>query len=201
LALNVLEAAAKSKDANVVEKQKKYLAAAAAGGPAAARSASLVGGDAEHGQKLFSESEALACRRCHAILPGKVAVGPNLADVGLRRTRNELLESIVAPNAKIADGFKTTVFQLDTGQVVAGIVKREDGKRAVLVDPEGKEIDVDLTTVENRREGLSAMPEDIAKQLSPRDLRDVVEYLTTLRTTAEQPAAEQKGEGHTAAAP
>jgi quinoprotein glucose dehydrogenase len=200
LVLNVLEAAAKSKDPRLVAAQKTYSEKLAAAGPVAAQSASLVGGDAERGQKLFSESEALACRRCHGVVTGKVLVGPNLADVGLRRTRNELLESIVAPNAKIAEGFKTTVFLLDTGKVVAGILKREDAKHAVLMDSENKEIDVDLAEVENRSEGLSAMPQDIAKQLSPRDLRDLVEYLTTLRTP-NTPAAEQpKDSAHAAAA-
>jgi cytochrome c553 len=68
----------------------------------------------------------------------------------------------------------------------------------VLVDPENKEIDVDLAEVENRSEGLSAMPQDIAKQLSPRDLRDLVEYLTTLRTP-NTPAAEQPKDSEHAA--
>jgi quinoprotein glucose dehydrogenase len=198
LVLNVIEAAARSKNPKLVTAQKAYSDKLAAAGPVASQSASLIGGDAEHGRKLFSESEALACRRCLGVVPGKVLVGPNLADVGLRRTRNELLESIVAPNAKIAEGFKTTVFLLDSGKVVAGIVKRQDAKHAVLVDPENKELDVNLEEVENRSEGLSAMPQDIAKQLSPRDLRDLVEYLTTLRTP-NTPAAEQPKDSEHAA--
>jgi quinoprotein glucose dehydrogenase len=200
LVLNVLEAAGKSKDAAIVEPHDKYVAKLAQQGPTAASSASLLGGDAERGSQLFAEREALACRRCHSIKPGQTLVGPNLADVGLRRNRSELLDSIIAPNAKIAEGFKTTVFLLHSGKVIAGIVRREDDKHVVVVDPDSKEIDIDPDTVENRSEGLSAMPEDIAKQLTPRELRDLVEYLSSLRTKPDDATAAASAEAETGTA-
>jgi quinoprotein glucose dehydrogenase len=195
LALNVLEAAAKSPDATIVERHKKYVERQAAAGPMAAFAASLAGGDAATGEQIFKQREALSCRRCHSLVPGEVLVGPNLADVGLRRSRSELLESIVAPNAKISEGFQTTVLQLDTGKVVAGILRREDDKHAVLVDAEGSDIVVDLSTVEDRFEGLSAMPEDLVKQMTPRDVRDLVEFLSGLKTPPTADAAAVAG-GH-----
>jgi quinoprotein glucose dehydrogenase len=195
LALNVLEAAAKSSDPAIVERHKKYVERQAAAGPMAAFAASLAGGDAASGEQIFKQREALSCRRCHSLVPGEVLVGPNLADVGLRRSRSELLESLVAPNAKSTEGFQTTVLQLDTGKVVAGILRREDDKHAVLVDAEGSDIVVDLSTVEDRFEGLSAMPEDLVKQMTPRDVRDLVEYLSTLKTPPTADAAAVAG-GH-----
>jgi quinoprotein glucose dehydrogenase len=195
LALNVLEAAAMSPVAAIVERHREYVARQAAAGPMAAFAASLVGGDAASGEAIFKQREALSCRRCHSLVPGEVLVGPNLADVGLRRSRSELLESIVAPNAKIAEGFQTTVLQLDTGKVVAGILRREDDKHAVLVDAEGSDIVVDLSTVEDRFEGLSAMPEDLVKQMTPRNVRDLVEFLSGLKTPPTADAAAVAG-GH-----
>jgi quinoprotein glucose dehydrogenase len=91
------------------------------------------------------------------------------------------LESIVAPNAKITEGFKTTVMMLDTGRAVSGVLRREDGEHAVLVDAEGKEIAVNLAEVEERSEGMSAMPEGLARQMTASELRDLVEYLAGLR--------------------
>ena len=183
--LEVLDAASQSSDPRIVERHKAYVGRIAGDDPLAQFSSSLLGGDAELGRKIFEENTALACRRCHSSEPGEKLVGPNLADVGLRLARSELLESIVKPNAKISEGFQTTVLQLDTGKVVAGILRSEDDSRAVLVDPEGKEIVVEAETIEDRFEGLSAMPEDLMKQMTPRDLRDLVEYLSQLRTPAE----------------
>ena len=71
------------------------------------------------------------------------------------------------PNAKITEGFQTTTMLLDTGQSVSGVLRREDGEHAVLVDAEGKEVVVELAAVEERSQGLSAMPEDLAKQMTP----------------------------------
>jgi quinoprotein glucose dehydrogenase len=181
LMLDVLEAAAKSRDAAVVERRQAYADERSGKSPLAEFAASLEGGDAAVGQRIFEDNATLSCRRCHSRTSGEQFVGPNLADVGLRRSRSEILESIVAPNAKITEGFQTTALMLDTGKVVAGILRREDGQHAVLVDAEGNEIVVKLAEVEERSQGLSAMPENLARQMTPRDLRDLVEFLSTLR--------------------
>ncbi|RIK82527.1 MAG: hypothetical protein DCC67_07055, partial [Planctomycetota bacterium] len=181
LQLEVLEAAGNSSDSEVVRRQEAYRERLAANGPAAVYAGSLVGGDAERGRALFHENAALSCRRCHSIEPGTVLVGPSLADAGKRLSRQQLLESIVSPNATIAEGFQTTGLLLDSGQMVAGVIRREDQREAVLVDAEGREHTVEVASIEERSRGLSAMPEDLVKLMSPRELRDLVEYLSTLR--------------------
>jgi quinoprotein glucose dehydrogenase len=90
------------------------------------------------------------------------------------------------------------VLQLDTGQVVSGIVRREDDKQLVLVDPQNKEIVVEAATIEDRFEGKSAMPEDVVKQITPRDLRDVIEFLSSLRTPNASGTGEKPKSGHDA---
>jgi quinoprotein glucose dehydrogenase len=184
LQLDLLEVARQSHDEALANLAKQYDERRVAEGPLASYLTCAEGGDAERGQSIFRDNTAISCRRCHSTRPGEVLVGPNLADVGAKRTRIELVESIVVPNAKITEGFQTTVMELESGKVVPGIVRREDANHAVLVDPDGKEITVDLAEVVDRFEGKSAMPEDVMKHISPRDLRDLVEYLSTLRTTA-----------------
>jgi quinoprotein glucose dehydrogenase len=181
LMLDVLEAARRSSDARIVERVKAYEERIAGTTPLAAFAACLEGGDADSGRRVFEENVSLSCRRCHSRTSGEQFVGPNLSDVGLRRSRSELLESIVLPNAKITDGFQTTTMMLNTGKVISGILRHEDNEHAVLVDGEGKEVVVELGSIEDRLQGLSAMPEGLAKQMTPSDLRDLVEYLNGLR--------------------
>jgi quinoprotein glucose dehydrogenase len=185
IALDVLEAAAKSSDAAIVERQRQNEQRTAGASPLAAFAVCLEGGNAASGQRVFEENAALACRRCHSRTTGEQLIGPNLAEIGLRRSRGELLESIVMPNAKITEGFQTTTMLLDTGRIVSGVLRREDGKHAVLVDAEGREVVVDLDAVEEQSQGVSAMPEDLVKQMTRRELRDLVEYLSGLRTAPE----------------
>ena len=54
----------------------------------------------------------------------------------------------------------------------------------MLVDADGKEIVVELATVEERLQGLSAMPEDLMQHMTVRDLRDLVAYMASLQPPA-----------------
>jgi len=180
LLLEVLEAAQSAKDESLVKRHTKLVEQQTASGDLATLyAAAVVGGDAARGEQLFLSNESLSCRRCHSLTPGEQLVGPSLADVGAKRTRQEIIESVTKPNAKIVEGFQTTSMLLDTGMVVTGVLRREDGKKAVLLNADGKEVEVDLETVEDRVQGLSAMPEDLMKFMSQRDLRDVVEFLSS----------------------
>jgi quinoprotein glucose dehydrogenase len=46
---------------------------------------------------------------------------------------------------------------------------------------EGKLVSLKKDDIEQRKEGKSAMPEDLTKHLSRRDLRDLVEFLSSLK--------------------
>ena len=182
LLLEVLEASQSAKDESLVKRHTKLVEQQSASGDLATLyAAAAVGGDAARGEQLFLSNESLSCRRCHSLTPGEQLVGPSLADVGAKRTRQEIIESVTRPNAKIVEGFQTTSMLLDTGVVVTGTLRHEDDKKAVLLNADGKEVEVDLETVEDRVQGLSAMPEDLMKFMSQRDLRDVVEFLSSQR--------------------
>ena len=196
LLLEVLEATRGSNDKSLAERCQKLMDQHAASSELAQLyAASLQGGDAVRGERLFLSNESLSCRRCHSLQPGEQLVGPSLSDVGAKRSREELLESVTRPNAKIVEGFQTTSFLLDTGTVVSGILRHEDDDRAVLMNADGKEVEVDMETVEDRLQGLSAMPEDLMKFMSPRDLRDVIEFLSAQRQAVDGAPASGADEG------
>jgi quinoprotein glucose dehydrogenase len=207
--LDLLEAAEARGTSKLKDQLAKYTASFDKGDPLADYRAAIAGGDAEAGKKLFRESTALSCRRCHKIGGDGGEVGPNLSDVAKRlavqfkdtsgsdvdnRVREYLLESIVTPNKVIAKGFETVVVITDDGLQKAGIVKSEDDKILRLVTPEAKIIEVPKASIESRSIGPSGMPSDIIKQASKRQLRDLVEYLSGLK---EDPAAAASvPEGH-----
>lgn len=198
LLLEVLEASQAATDQSLVARHQAFVdKQAAAADLASMYVAAVAGGDATRGEQLFLSNESLSCRRCHSLTPGEQLVGPSLADVGAKRTRQELIESITRPNAKIVEGFQTTSMLLDTGMVVTGLLRREDEGKAVLLNADGKEVEVDLAAVEDRVQGLSAMPEDLMKFMSQRDLRDVVEFLSAQRNAAASNAgAAENAAGH-----
>ena len=142
----------------------------------------LEGGDLRSGIEIFFGNAAASCRRCHKVKGDGSDVGPDLSAVSKDNPREYLLESIINPNAKIAKGFETVVFAMDDGRIVSGIVKGEDEKTFRLMKPKGEIVVVAKDKIDAQAKGQSGMPADMAKQLSKSDIRDLVEYLSTLKT-------------------
>jgi quinoprotein glucose dehydrogenase len=109
--------------------------------------------------------------------------------IGKDKDRRYLLESICLPNAKVAEGFETTMIRNDTGQIFTGIVKTENEDFVDLVQSDGSQVRIPVEEIEARRKGKSSMPEDLIQQMSNRDLRDLVAYLASLK---EDPRAEDE---------
>ncbi len=145
----------------------------------------LVGGDAGHGRELFFDHPTAQCIRCHKTGEDGGIVGPALDSAGLRLSREQLLESIVLPNNVIATGFENVAIVLKSGENRSGMVTREDDQRVWLVSPEEGEMTVGKSDIASRVRGLSAMPDGYGELLSKSDLRDLIEYLSTLKRPAE----------------
>lgn len=181
--LEVLEAAGKSKSANVKQELQAYTASRDASDTATVRYAeSLAGGDARRGEKIFFERTQVSCVRCHRAAGRGGDVGPVLSAIGKEKDRNYLLEAIVVPNKAMAKGFKSVVIADIDGQVHSGIVREETADAYVLVNAEGAKKRILKDDVDEISDGKSPMPEDLIKHLSRRDLRDLVEYLASLQT-------------------
>jgi quinoprotein glucose dehydrogenase len=97
------------------------------------------------------------------------------------KDRRYFLESLVMPSAQIAKGYETAVLNLIDGRVVSGVVKEDTKKQIKLLTPEAKELVIPADDIESRRTGPSAMPDDLHKKLSRRELRDLVEFLVSLK--------------------
>lgn len=69
--------------------------------------ANLVG-DAKRGDALFWTHPVAACKNCHILKGQGSAVGPALDGIASRKDAAYLLESLINPNAKLAEGYTAT---------------------------------------------------------------------------------------------
>jgi quinoprotein glucose dehydrogenase len=141
----------------------------------------LVGGDPDRGHRIFRTKAEVSCVRCHQAAGQGGEVGPKLDAIASKRDGRYLLEAIVLPNAKVADGYATTVIITDEGLTLSGIVVAEDETAVTLRDADGKERKIPTEAIDERTSGPSAMPADLAGKLSRRELRDLVAWLQSLR--------------------
>jgi quinoprotein glucose dehydrogenase len=139
------------------------------------------GGEAPAGRRIFFERSDVQCVRCHTIGNEGGQVGPPLTKIAEQKTREYLLESILTPNKQIAEGWGQTAFQLQNDAVEVGRIEKESDAEVTLILPDGQRKTLAKAGLKARKAALSSMPEDIAKQLSKRDLRDLVEFLSTLK--------------------
>ena len=141
----------------------------------------LEGGNGEGSRKTFMSNPVIQCIRCHSVgnITGGEA-GPNLAGIGLRSTREYILESIIKPSAKIAPGFEIVTVTRKNGDVVVGTLIQRDDK-AVRIRTSENEVEIPATDLKEVVSAPSAMPEVAAFVLTKSEIRDLVEGLASLK--------------------
>ena len=181
LALEVVESAGARSSTDVKSRLEKYQSSKPNTDKLAPYRESLFGGNAAEGKKIFFEKVEASCLRCHKIGDEGGEAGPNLTGIGSRKPREYFLESIVDPNAQIAAGFESVIVELKNGTSYAGILKSETDVEMVINSPEDGLIKIQKQNIKSRQKGLSGMLDGLKDVLSHRELRDVVEYLASLK--------------------
>lgn len=178
--LELLEATDGHSSPIVSAAYKSYEAKVAADDdPIAAYLYALEGGNSNPGgREAFFDNKAMACVRCHIVYGPGEAAGPNLSDLFYRLDRREMLESIVAPNAAIADGFKTVILTLTDQSSVAGIVKAENAEEITIALATGETQTIAKSRIANQNTLPSSMPAIFGPLLSRHEIRDLVEFLS-----------------------
>jgi putative membrane-bound dehydrogenase-like protein len=144
----------------------------------AARRALQAKGDAAKGKALF---KAHSCSACHTDADGQTPKGPHLVEIGKRYSAAELVESVLKPSAKIAQGFETYRFDTTGGKVYIGFVVTESGDAVLIREATGVQRELKRDRIERRqRLDQSAMPEGLAGSLTPEQLADLIAYLQSL---------------------
>jgi putative membrane-bound dehydrogenase-like protein len=145
------------------------------------RDALLNGGDPMRGQQVVTQNPAAECTRCHSIRGRGADVGPNLSNIASVLTREQLLESLIEPNKRIAPGYGTVGITLRNGQRVDGTLREETDTHVVLMvgDPQ-VERRISKADIAERTNPVSAMP-PFGLILKPREIRDLVAFLGMLK--------------------
>ena len=196
ITLELLEAAANRDGGGVGEYLAMYESLRGPDKVSAWREA-LEGGDAGEGAEIFFGRSAVGCLRCHQIGGAGGAVGPRLDGIALTKDRAYLLESVVHPDAKIAEGFATAVILTDDGNLRTGVLRGETDEAVTLVLADGQQVVIPVETILDRTTGASAMPADIPDALTKREMRDLVAFLASLDTPPEEVDTDgTKGGGH-----
>jgi putative heme-binding domain-containing protein len=133
--------------------------------------------DPAEGAKVYEKH----CTICHQLGGKGAKIGPQLDGVGVRGVER-LLEDVLDPNRNVDQAFRATTLVLKSGQIVSGLVLREEGEIVVVADAQGKEVRVPKSSIDERTVSqLSPMPANVAEQVSEAEFYHLLAYLLAQR--------------------
>jgi len=119
--------------------------------------------------------------KCHTTANGQKPKGPHLVDIGKRYKPSELVESVLKPSAKIAQGFDTYGFVTTEGRIIVGFVTSESAKQIQVRQLDGVPITIEKNQLDERvKQSKSMMPDGLVDNLTPQQLGDLLAYLQSL---------------------
>ena len=130
-------------------------------------------GDSSRGKVVFEK----VCAKCHKIDGKGADVGPDLATIR-NRTASSLLGDILIPSRSIAQMYESYVVETASRGTLDGVIGQQTSTTITLVHEEGKQDVVPRADIKEMRvSNLSAMPEDLDKEVSTSQMADLLAYL------------------------
>ncbi len=136
-------------------------------------------GDPARGENIYRRKE-LGCMVCHAIGGAGGRVGPDLTSIGASAPVDYLIESVLAPNKTVKEGYHSVQVSTRDGQELSGILARETDQELVLRDATNKEISVPKKDIESRKIAGSLMPAGLVDLLGENERLDLFRFLSEL---------------------
>jgi putative heme-binding domain-containing protein len=150
-------------------------------------------GDAARGKKIFfvaatgtpvnpgAPAAGGLCAKCHKLENQGIAFGPDLAKIGTKYGKAQLLENIVDPSKTITEGYTTFLLKTKSGEVFTGLLLAKTPQELVIKDAQ-KENHIPAGEVQKLAPSpVSAMPEGMLSDLTPQEAADLLEFLMSLK--------------------
>jgi putative membrane-bound dehydrogenase-like protein len=130
-------------------------------------------GDVHRGSGLYKR----LCAVCHPRAGEGPPLGPDLVHAN-RQDRQFLLISLVDPSAQVRGEYLQHVLQTVDGRVVSGLIAGRTDAAVTLRTAQQQVVTVPTSDIEQLEvSAVSLMPENLLKELSPQQLRDLFAYL------------------------
>ena len=141
--------------------------------------------DAAAGAQLFRGKGE--CSQCHTVEGDGGRRGPDLSHIGGHRSLEELKRSILSPNENVAPAYWQLRATTKVGITVKGRRLNEDTFSFQLLDSEERLTSVMKSDLEEYDLDKDSVMPSFERELSQREIDDLVAYLATLKPKATRP--------------
>lgn len=130
-------------------------------------------GNIENGKLLFRKH----CAGCHQLFNEGTRIGPDLTSAN-RQDRDFLLISLVDPSSVIRREYVSVIVETKDGRIFTGLPTARSDTAITLVDAKAERQEIPAAQIEQLQDSpLSLMPENLYRQFSPQQLRDLFAFL------------------------
>jgi hypothetical protein len=130
-------------------------------------------GDPTAGKLVFKNQ----CAKCHVHGGEGERIGPDLTGMATH-PKEEMLLNIIDPSRNVEGNFRVYAVATTSGRVLTGMLAAESRTAIELFDAEGKKQTLLREDIEELRASpKSLMPDGFEKQVSRKDLTDLLEFL------------------------
>ncbi|MBP7140628.1 MAG: HEAT repeat domain-containing protein [Opitutaceae bacterium] len=136
-------------------------------------------GDPHRGEWLYRRPD-LACISCHAIGGAGGHLGPDLTSIGASAPPDYLVESLLAPGAKVKEGYHAISIATKDGQEQMGMVVRETATEVMLRNAANVDVSIPVSQIVRRTNIGSLMPSGLIDTLLPEERLDLYAFLASL---------------------
>ncbi|NND99576.1 MAG: c-type cytochrome [Pirellulaceae bacterium] len=141
-----------------------------------------INGDVQQGQDRMFARGSQQCLQCHRVKGIGTSIGPDLDGIGSKRTREQLLESIVEPSKLIDPKYAAHIVLDVNGAITIGLKISEDDQAVVLRSADGKIHRLRHGQIEARQDAKkSLMPDSLAEYMTADELADMLAFLKSLQ--------------------
>lgn len=140
----------------------------------------LFGGDSRAGYNYFNNNSTGQCVRCHSVKGQGGTVGPSLTNIPNDLSREELLQALVEPSARLSPGFGTVLLTLSDVHVIADVLMEEHKDELIVKTSQAEPMGIHVSRITKRENMPSSMP-PMGAIMSKREIRDMIAFLSILK--------------------
>jgi putative heme-binding domain-containing protein len=146
--------------------------------------ATPIRGNAVHGAQLFRDN---GCNSCHLVRGEGAVRGPDLSVIGSERASDYLRESIVDPNAKVAQEYWVAKIVARDGTSYSGFLMNQDTWMVQILDFSKGLLSLPRTSFRDFGIDRSSIMPSYKGKLKDAELDDLVSYLASLKRQKDNP--------------
>lgn len=135
-----------------------------------------VPGDEKAGAAIYAGKGQ--CAGCHMIGGKGGALGPDLTNVGMNRSLNQIREAVLQPSKRWVDGYQAVTAHLKDGRRVEGVLRDRTNYALTILDARGELHRLKMTTVADYKLSVPSLMPESRGRLTNEEIRDVVKFLS-----------------------